>query len=160
MQPITYSMLGRLALRMFSLTVMLFMLSCAAIIPDWNTREVNNTSDKPRVQVVISPLGPNLCDKGINTETGTHYVSVNIVLSQHNQEYQETFIADNYVGARFEPHQSVSARIDAGVGDHTLRYGTYIYDEDGEVELTWQGEHKYTVRCCHEPHKSDQRIAR
>jgi hypothetical protein len=83
---------------------------------------------------------------------------MNVVVSQHNREYEDIAIMDNNIGARFPAQQSIGISYHAGIGGHLLKIATYSKNEDGSVkEITWQTARKFIVIHCH---GKDERIAR
>jgi hypothetical protein len=131
-------------------------VACAAVIPDYNARSMDKSDKKPRVEVVISPWGPRLCDQKVIGATNGHHRRIHVVLSQHNKELEESFIMVNKKkGYRYVPMQSASLTLFAGVGRHHIEYGTFVTEEDGTLKATWTGERKMIVRCCHK-NQSDE----
>jgi hypothetical protein len=138
---------------LFFAVMMSSFVACAAMMPD----QIDKVGDKPRIEVVITPKGPVVCDRSAEGHTR----QIKVVVSQHNREYEHVFIVDNEVfGYRYVPHQSVSLTLKAGLGEHHIRYGTYAPNESGGVEeITWQSGRKMFVRCCHSNREDKTLIA-
>ena len=148
MQRGSFSVLGAKLVKLGLIPGLILLFSCALVIPNYHARPKDKSSDKPRVQVTMSPWGPRICDTGVDP-TGMHTVRINIGVSQHNREYEGVAYKDNEIGARFPPAQAVSISYETGVGRHHLRLATFKPLEDGKVKITWQVQRVYSVVCCH-----------
>jgi hypothetical protein len=125
------------------------MLTCAAVVPDYSTRMIDKMSDKPRVQLVVSPWGTQICCTGKDSR-GVHRTKMSVVVSQHNKVFEDVAIVDNNTGSRFNAAQSVGVSYYAGVGLHVLKVATFSKNEDGSVkEITWQTSRRFTIIHCH-----------
>ena len=144
-------MTGRLT-RITCYSVGFLLMSCAALLPDYNSKKsIDKTNKDLRVEIIVSPWGAQICDTGIESPPkSSHYAKMNVTVNQHNMEPLNIFISDNGIGTRFLAAESVSVSYKAGVGEHVLSVGLYTVKEDGSFDIIWQQSKDYKVLCCHE----------
>lgn len=139
--------------RRVSVTLLLgSLLSCAAIIPDYNAKKVIDKVDKtPGWTMRMVPSGPFVCEDGI----ADHYASITFILTlQHQEPKYQWFLLDNGDGARFEPTTGVTLKVKAGRGQHQVNYG--LYDPESQTIID-QRVKKYVVGPC--PDDGQRRVS-
>ena len=141
---------------MLGASLVMFGLSCAAIIPDYNVRFEDNTDKNPRTEIIMSPWGGQVCDQKQRPD-GKHFVLVTFIVNQLHKEAEGVFLMDNGAGSRFDSAQSATFKVPAGVGNHVVKVGLYKYNDDGKIVVTWQRSKVYSVVCCHNVKPSPRR---